>query len=744
MNIKNKRMIILVLLAVLIIALFFIFFTQTSHAIDCCDDTTGDTTGRPDDTTGTTGGAYCGDGYVDYGEQCEYPNTNNNAYCSQTTSTCLGNKTGTRDDKSNCDSSCQCVPDSFSYSCIKNSCGAECSINSDCSNKCIGNVRYYNGQCGSTSCACSYTTENCNNDGWYNTTQKQWIELDVCREKEQLNQTYRDYSCTPSGCIFSITNWKWVDTGNIRNKPDGTVCGSNTTSCLNDYCLGLIHYDWIYNACNKLCSGGVCGSCNTCTLTTDTCNPSGCCDATCDSSLGCGLIQNNNNCPNYCSGSKRYFSGSCGISCNCSYSSEDCNNYDGWVNITDWICNGNCQRYKTQEYRDYFCSIDGCKFIVNDTRNVIENAPVGKHCVDGSFTSLGYCGSSSSYCSNSCSYKIDRYECSVFGSCNQFDFSDTANCPQNTVCSFGNCMSDLSCNSQNVCKDVCTSTTELFRCNGAGSCNSFWKYTDELVCNPYKCISNACSIACSKLCGAECEKDSDCKNYCLNDVRYYSGDCGSGCSCNYKTENCNAQDGWYNTTQKRTGPCSDNACQTCEEIKQEYKDCSCTPSKCQCKVTATRWIEKSRKDVVCTGGKVCQEGKCVYVCEGDVDMTFERDPFCPNTNFKVKFSGLSHCSPRKVYLKENDCNGKILGSCTLGSKGCTLYLKMSELGNHPIAACIDKNSDGDFNDSGEQKISNVLINCHACTGRTKCNSLPICGGWCESRCLNQGEICEAS
>ena len=522
MNIKNKKMIILVLLAVLIIALFFIFFTQTSHAIDCCDDTTGDTTGRPDDTTGTTGGAYCGDGYVDYGEQCEYPNTNNNAYCSQTTSTCLENKTGTRDDKGSCDSSCQCVPDSFSYSCIKNSCGAECSANSDCTNKCVGNVRYHNGQCGSTSCACSYTTENCNNDGWYNTTQKQWIELDVCREKEQLNQTYRDYSCTPSGCIFSITNWKWVDTGNVRNKPDGTVCGSNTTSCLNDYCLGLIHYDWIYNACNKLCSGGVCGSCNTCTLTTDTCNPSGCCDATCDSSLGCGLIQNNNNCPNYCSGSKRYFSGSCGISCNCSYSSEDCNNYDGWVNITDWICNGNCQRYKTQEYRDYYCSPNGCGYTVTSKRNITENAPAdticyqgnfvndlscsssawycsnetfkkkdyyrcdgsnhcnkfwysdgvncggttytckdscsryhgytcesgncgsfssveqspaGKHCVDGSFTSIGYCGSSSSYCSNGCSYKIDRYECSAFGVCNQFDYADSFNCPENTSCS---------------------------------------------------------------------------------------------------------------------------------------------------------------------------------------------------------------------------------------------------------------------------------------------------------------------
>jgi hypothetical protein len=159
-------------------------------------------------------------------------------------------------------------------------------------------------------------------------------------------------------------------------------------------------------------------------------------------------------------------------------------------------------------------------------------------------------------------------------------------------------------------------------------------------------------------------------------------------------------------------------------------------------VTDTRWIEINRTDIVCPKGKVCQEGKCVYVCEGVVDLFFAEDPFCPNTKFRVKFSGLSHCSPRKIYLKEDDCNGNTLGSCKVGSKGCSLYIKMSEVGNHTLAACIDKNDDGDFTDAGEQKIGNALIDCHFCLTRTKCNSLLVCEGWSETRkiCLNEGEL----
>jgi hypothetical protein len=160
-------------------------------------------------------------------------------------------------------------------------------------------------------------------------------------------------------------------------------------------------------------------------------------------------------------------------------------------------------------------------------------------------------------------------------------------------------------------------------------------------------------------------------------------------------------------------------------------------------VTATRWIASRRRDVVCKSGKVCQEGRCVYLCEGDVDIIFEKDPFCPNTRFRAKISGLSHCNPRKVYLREDSCSGETLASCKLGKRGCATYLKMSEIGTHTVVACLDKNGDGDYEDFGEQETANVSISCHFCMSKLRCNYLPMCGGWCEITdvCMNKGEFC---
>jgi len=103
------------------------------------------------------------------------------------------------------------------YHCEKGYCGAECESCGDCPNKCVGNVWNYNGTC-TDNCLCSYLTENCDSyDGWYNTTETRWVETTgICKEKEQLKQVYRDYYCS-NGCNYSITNERWIDTGNKRN-----------------------------------------------------------------------------------------------------------------------------------------------------------------------------------------------------------------------------------------------------------------------------------------------------------------------------------------------------------------------------------------------------------------------------------------------------------------------------------------------------------------------------------------------
>ncbi|MEM5855046.1 MAG: hypothetical protein QXX07_03335 [Candidatus Aenigmatarchaeota archaeon] len=102
----------------------------------------------------------CGNGVLEGNEQCELPNTTNNAYCSQTTQECSGYKLGTRDAYGNCDAACGCVYDSFSFSCVKGQCGAECEKDEDCKDYCEGNVRFYGGKCQSN-CTCSYSQMSC-------------------------------------------------------------------------------------------------------------------------------------------------------------------------------------------------------------------------------------------------------------------------------------------------------------------------------------------------------------------------------------------------------------------------------------------------------------------------------------------------------------------------------------------------------------------------------------------------------
>jgi len=68
----------------------------------------------------------CGDGEVNGDDQCELPSTNDNEFCSQSTNSCQGNKTGSRDSFGSCSEICQCQIDSFSFACQKGSCGATC------------------------------------------------------------------------------------------------------------------------------------------------------------------------------------------------------------------------------------------------------------------------------------------------------------------------------------------------------------------------------------------------------------------------------------------------------------------------------------------------------------------------------------------------------------------------------------------------------------------------------------------
>ena len=133
---------------------------------------------------------------------------------------------------------------------------------------CNGNIREYRDYyCSGTSCTYTVTSsENCdNNDGWVDTGNTKWVPDpgNDCREKERKEQEYRDYACSNGACTYSVTDTQWLDTGNTRNKPDGTDCGSdawvdtgNTQWVEVNECKDKEQKEQEYR--DYYCSGGAC------------------------------------------------------------------------------------------------------------------------------------------------------------------------------------------------------------------------------------------------------------------------------------------------------------------------------------------------------------------------------------------------------------------------------------------------------------------------------------------------------
>ncbi len=121
-------------------------------------------------------------------------------------------------------------------------CGSECDQNEDCKTKCVGDTYYSAGFCDLlTTCFCQYETEDCNqHDGWYDTDKEtEWISSDICGEKEQKEQEYRDYTCSElsdNGCAYNVTDHQMVDTGEIRPKNNGTACDDGLFCTVDDVC----------------------------------------------------------------------------------------------------------------------------------------------------------------------------------------------------------------------------------------------------------------------------------------------------------------------------------------------------------------------------------------------------------------------------------------------------------------------------------------------------------------------------
>lgn len=112
-----------------------------------------------------------------------------------------------------------------------------CESDADC--KCSGGIYYSSGTCNAGAGECNYGAgENCNSyDTWIDTGEVRWSDSG-CSEEEEKEQEYHDFSCLVIGCQESITNARWVETGNTRNKPGGTICDDADICTESDECDG--------------------------------------------------------------------------------------------------------------------------------------------------------------------------------------------------------------------------------------------------------------------------------------------------------------------------------------------------------------------------------------------------------------------------------------------------------------------------------------------------------------------------
>ncbi len=317
--------------------------------------------------------------------------------------------------------------------------------------------------------------ENCNDyDGWVDTGDTKWVNDsgNECKEKEQKKQEYRDYTCSAGSCDYTVTDTRWIDTGNTKNKDDGTDCGLDYYDDWVTYCKGdevwkhRLYHDFY-------CEGGTCKdhtswvddqlmeNCND----YDNCYAygNGCEDHDYHCSGGSCTYEYSNRHTDYyddweyyCQGDEmwrhRLFhdfycdGGSCTdhTSWKDEQLVENCNDYDDWVDTgnTKWVndLGYECKEkeQKEQEYRDYTCSGGSCDYTVTEiqwidtgnTRDKPDGTICGctanntlKRCYDGACTDTGICNSTYCDADVGCDGKKPGESCGANRKCNS-----TCNC----------------------------------------------------------------------------------------------------------------------------------------------------------------------------------------------------------------------------------------------------------------------------------------------------------------------------
>ncbi len=595
----------------------------------------------------------------------------------------------------------QCVDaeDTCSYNGCDTTCGAQCESDSDCADKCVGDVLYTSGTCGLTTCDCSYSsTFDCDSlDGWYNTTDVTNQSYSDCQWRLRVVQEERDYYCATDGCDYTTTGNTQYTYGPIMNKEDGIKCDDGlfcTTpdSCTAGACSGPardcsandiseistcsnnpdnIAYTWdsrtsFTSSCdetNDLCTTGDETITHTCSISQ--------CDAECEDS---------GDCENQCVGDILNSAGVCTDGCTCIYIHEDCGSYSGDYETGNsrWVDSGVCVEKEQieKETRAYYCdSVLGCDYDVTntfweDTQNT-QNKAYGTPCDDGDL------------------------------------------CTENDICDEGSCMgAPMDCSSYDV--------TGIASCyNTPDGIDYTWDYRANV---PSQCVMGVCTTGdetithtCSiSNCGAQCESDSDCADKCVGDVLYTSGTCGlTTCDCSYSsTFDCDSLDGWYNTTDVTNQSYSD--CQWRLRVVQEERDYYCATDGCDYTTTGNTQYTygpimnkedgiKCDDGLFCTTPDSCTAGACSGPARDCSANDISEISTCSNNPDNIAYTWDSRTSFTSSCDETNDL-------CTTGDETITHTCSISQC-------------DAECEDSGDcenQCVGDILNSAGVCTDGCTC------------------------
>jgi hypothetical protein len=135
-------------------------------------------------------------------------------------------------------------------------------------------------------------------------------------------------------------------------------------------------------------------------------------------------------------------------------------------------------------------------------------------------------------------------------------------------------------------------------------------------------------------------------------------------------------------------------------------------------------------------------------CEGSISLNLQPNPAFTYSTITATASGLTNCQGKTIYIRKNSCTGEQVASCTSSSTGCsTTFSGPTQDGDYYYYACIDKNGDGDFDDTGEYSRIPLTVKKHCrdiggtCTSQFTC--LESLGGYCyqQSRDYGCSECC---